>query len=198
MYVMGCGADINPDPRSRLELAERHGAALAAAVEGVLRAALAPVGGPLRVDFERVALPFAPPPTRAEFEARLKEENVFRREHARRMLARLDRDGQLISEYPSPLQVVHFGRDLTFVALAGEVVVDYVLRLKRELGAGRLWVAAYCNDVFAYVPSARVLKEGGYEAAEAMIYYDLPGPFAPAVEEVIVGRVRALASPDKR
>ena len=193
MYVMGCGADINPQPRSQLELARDHGAALAAAVGGVLGGALAPVRGPLRADFERVALPFAAPPARAEFEARLTEANAFRRRHAERMLARLDRDGKLISEYSYPIQVVRFGGDLTLVALAGEVVVDYVLRLKRELGAGGLWVAAYCNDVFAYVPSARVLKEGGYEAAESMIYYDLPGPFAPAVEELIVGRVRALA-----
>ena len=30
--------------------------------------------------------------------------------------------------------------------LAGEVVGDYSLRLKRELGGDRLWVTAYAND----------------------------------------------------
>ncbi len=75
------------------------------------------------------------------------------------------------TEYPCPIQVWQFGQDLTFVAPGGEAVVDYSLRLKKEFGAEKLWVAAYCNDVFAYIPSLRVLQEGGYEGGDAMIYY---------------------------
>jgi neutral ceramidase len=78
------------------------------------------------------------------------------------------------------------------VALAGEVVVDYSLRLKRELTGPPLWVAGYSNDVFGYVPSARVLHEGGYEGGGAMLYTPLPGPFAPSVEELVVGKVHEL------
>jgi hypothetical protein len=66
------------------------------------------------------------------------------------------------------------------------------LRLKKELGAEKLWVAAYCNDVFAYIPSLRVLEEGGYEGGGAMVYYGQPGPFAPAIEETIIGKVHDL------
>ena len=77
-------------------------------------------------------------------------------------------------------------------AMAGEPVVDYVLRLKKELGAEKLWVAGYCNDVFAYIPSLRVLQEGGYEGGDAMIYYVQPGPFAPSVEDTIVRKVHEL------
>jgi hypothetical protein len=79
------------------------------------------------------------------------------------------------------------------VALAGEVVVDYSLRLKRELAGPVVWVAAYTNDVFGYIPSVRVLREGGYEAGEAMRYTDLPGPFAPSIEEQIIAKVHELA-----
>jgi hypothetical protein len=81
---------------------------------------------------------------------------------------------------------------LTLVALGGEVVVDYALRLAREYPRRRMWVAGYSNDVFAYVPSLRVLREGGYEGGDAMIYYGRPGPFTDAVEELIVGKVRRL------
>jgi hypothetical protein len=192
LFVMGCGADINPEPRSTLELAERHGQTLAQSVEQVLQGSLSPVRGPLRTAIDRVMIPFAPPPTRQEFQARLSDKNVFRQRHAERMLARLDRDGKLISQYPYTVQVLQFGNDLTLIALAGEVVVDYALRLKRELGADGLWVAGYSNDVFAYIPSARVLKEGGYEANDSMIYYDLPGPFAPAIEEKIMKKIHEL------
>jgi hypothetical protein len=77
-----------------------------------------------------------------------------------------------------------------WILLGGEVVVDYSLRLKRNLGSSRTWVSGYCNDVMAYIPSLRVLKEGGYEGATAMIYYGLPGSWSERVEEQIVGAVR--------
>src|SRR5205814_6914280 len=76
--------------------------------------------------------------------------------------------------------------------LPGEVVVDYSLRLKRELDGRRLWINAYANDVPAYIPSERVLKEGGYEGGGAMVYYDLPGPFRSGLEDMIVAAVHDL------
>jgi hypothetical protein len=81
------------------------------------------------------------------------------------------------------------------VALGGEVVVDYGLRLKRELRGGRaVWVTGYANDVMAYVASKRVLAEGGYEADSSMIYYGQPTKWAPEVEEEIVGKVHELVN----
>jgi hypothetical protein len=94
------------------------------------------------------------------------------------------------------VQAVRFGDDLLLIALPGETVVDYSLRLRKELaGAGRaVWVAGYSNDVFAYLPSKRVLKEGGYEGGGAMKYrsYPHPGPFSETVEERVVGKAREL------
>jgi len=192
MFMMGCGGDANPHPRGTLDLARQHGETLAGAVDAVLGGAMRPVPGPLRSAFKTVALPFAPPPAREVLEAQTTDKNQFVQWHAKELLAILDRDGRLPAAYPAPVQVWRLGDQVTLVALGGEVVVDYALRLKRELGADGLWVAAYCNDVFAYVPSRRVLEEGGYEAGGAMIYYGHPGPFAPEVEETLVRRVREL------
>jgi hypothetical protein len=72
--------------------------------------------------------------------------------------------------------------------LGGEVVVDYALRLKGAYES--LWVMGYANDVMAYIPSQRVLAEGGYEGAGAMVYYGLPSPWATGVEEKIITEVR--------
>lgn len=191
-FVAGCGADANPSPRGSVGLAQRHGEELATAVDRALRGVLRPVRGPLKSAFEEVPLAFAAPPTPEELSAQLSDENVYRRRYAAEMLKILERGGRLPTAYPYPLQVWQFGRDLTFVVMAGEVVVDYSLRLKKELGAEKLWVAAYSNDVFAYIPSRRVLEEGGYEAAEAMIYYLQPGPFAPSVEETLISKVHEL------
>jgi hypothetical protein len=54
-------------------------------------------------------------------------------------------------------------------------------------------VTAYANDVMAYVPSLRVLKEGGYEGASSMRVYGLPTTWAPEVEERVVAEVHRLA-----
>ncbi|NBO64576.1 MAG: hypothetical protein EBU88_06990 [Acidobacteria bacterium] len=190
-FVAGCGADVNPAPRSRLDLAEDHGQELAQAVESVLQGNRTPVTGSIRTAFDLAGLPFATPPSKEEFEARLGDSNVFVRRHARRMLDQIERNGRLAREYPCPVQVLRIGRDFTLIAIGGEVVTDYSLRLKKEI-EGRVWVAGYSNDLFAYVPSARMYEEGGYEVNESMIYYDHPGAFAPDTEGVIIRRVHAL------
>jgi hypothetical protein len=189
LFVAGCGGDANPSPRGTLELVERHGQSLAEAVQ---RTAVVTVSGPLRLRFGVVDLPFATPPARAEWEARLQHSDPYVRRHARLMLDALASEGRLLAAQPAPVQVWGFGDAFTLVAIGGEVVVDYALRLKRDHPGRRLWVAGYSNDVFGYLPSLRVLKEGGYEGGGAMIYYGRPGPFAAPVEELVHGKVREL------
>ena len=63
------------------------------------------------------------------------------------------------------------------------MVVDYALITKD--GDPRVWVAGYSNDVMAYIPSLRVLREGGYEGRDAMVYYGLPTAWSSSVEQLI-------------
>ena len=190
MFLMLCGADQNPNPRSRPELAEQHGATLAAAVDHALAGQPRRVRGPIRDAFQTVELNFAPH-TRETFEARLSDSNPIRVRHARAMLAAYD-DRTPIRRYPYPVQAVRFGSDLTLLALGGEVVVDYALRVKKEYGAKGILVAGYSNDVMSYIPSLRVLQEGGYEAVDSMIYYGQPGPWDQDVEGRILTLVRQV------
>ncbi|NQT11643.1 MAG: neutral/alkaline non-lysosomal ceramidase N-terminal domain-containing protein [Planctomycetes bacterium] len=192
LFVAGCGGDQNPQPRRTLELAEQHGRALANGVEAALTARPRPVAGPLRAALDEVSLPFAEPPSREELEEQAKSKNKYERRHAEALLKELEENGRIRTDYPYLVQVVRFGNDLTLVALAGEVVVDYSLRLKSELAGAPVWVAGYSNDVFGYLPSLKVLNEGGYEGGEAMRYTKLPGPFAPPVEKLVVDKVHAL------
>ena len=192
LFVQGCGADSNPLPRRTVELVMQYGQILAAAVEEVLGRPMTPLTGPMKTAYECVDVAFQTPPTREELEERLKEKNVYRQNHARQMLDILNRDGKLPASYPYPIQVWQFGSKLKLIALAGEVVVDYSLRLKAQHGWDTTWVAGYSNDILAYIPSLRVLKEGGYEGGEAMIYFGRPGPFSEAVEETIVGKTAEL------
>jgi hypothetical protein len=192
LFIQGCGADANALPRRGEELARSYGKILAAAVAEVLGGKMTPLSGPLLTAFERVDVPFHQPPTREDLQQRLHDKNVYIRLHARRLLTELDRDGKIPVSYPYPVQVWQFGAGLKFIALGGEVVVDYSLRLKHEYGFDHTWVAGYSNDILAYIPSLRVLKEGGYEGGDAMIYFGRPGPFGAAVEEIIVEKVHDL------
>ncbi len=71
-------------------------------------------------------------------------------------------------------------------------MVDYVFRLERDLGPLDLWIAAYCNDVYGYLPSKRVLREGGYETRG--LYAGGLGFFAPEAEDVAAETIARLAA----
>lgn len=194
LFVAGCGADANPMPRGTVELVDAHGTALADAVDRALTG-VTPIAASLRTAYGSVDLPFAGEPARERWRSQLEIEDVYMQRHAALMKAAIARNGRLPSVQPEPVQVWSFGppgAGLTLVALGGEVVVDYALRLAREYPDRRMWVAGYSNDVFGYVPSARVLREGGYEGGDAMIYYGRPGPFTDAVEELIIGEAQRL------
>jgi hypothetical protein len=46
-------------------------------------------------------------------------------------------------------------------------------------------VNGYSNEGHCYIPSERILHEGGYEGGHAMIHYDRPQRFAPGMEQQI-------------
>jgi hypothetical protein len=189
LFWAGCGADQNPLPRRSVELAEKYGEQLARGVEDVLAEPMAPIEGKLSAAYAEVDLPFADLPTRDKLVEDSTSKDRFVASRAKELLRQIKEKGSLAGTYPYPVQAWQLGRDLTFVALGGEVVVDYSLRLKKELGHDGTWVAGYTNDVMAYIPSLRVLKEGGYEGGGAMVYYGLPGVWGPKVEDVIVAAV---------
>jgi hypothetical protein len=194
LFVQGCGADSNSLPRKGEDLARMHGEVLAAAAEQALAGKGAALTGPLQTAFELVDVPFHDLATREELEKRAASPKPEIRGPAERMLGELKKNGKLPDRYPYPLQVWQFGSGLKFIALGGEVVVDYSLRLKKQYGFENTWVAGYNNDILAYIPSRRVLQEGGYEGREAMWYFGRPGGFGAAVEEIIIEKVANLVA----
>lgn len=191
LVAIGCGADANPAPRTGLNFAQQHGAEIATNINQLLQRKLTPVRDALACRMKPLELPFDTAPTRAEFEARAKQ-NDYAGYHARWTLAKLDRGEALPTKLPYLVQTWNFGNDLAMVFLPGEVVVDYSLRLKQEFDPERMWVNAYANDVPCYIPSERILKEGGYEGGGAMTFYGWPSRLAPGVEKLIVDAVHEL------
>ena len=193
---IGCGADQNPHPRGTVELAVQHGEEIGAEVARLEKGQRLPVRGALSCREKQITLPLEALPSREEMEKVAASTNQPQAYAARKNLARLDRGEKLATEVPYRVQAWSFGRDLAMLFLPGEVTVDYQLRMKAEFDAARIWVNGYSNDAPCYIPSRRVLAEGGYEGGLAMVYYDQPAKFAPGLEERIFAAAHELVPAD--
>jgi hypothetical protein len=193
LFTIGCGADINPGPRREERFVEEHGRALADAADRALARPLQPVAGTFSSALEDITLTFSRRPTEEQLrEAETKQQanQGMHRAWAASVRNLIRTRGDKLLQYDYPVQAWRLG-GLSWVALGGEVVVDYALRLRREAGEN-VWVFGYSNDVMAYIPSERVLKEGRYEGETSMVPYGQPGPWAPGLEEKIVAKSREL------
>ena len=195
LMTIGCGADVGPQPSGGLEDAKIHGSSIAKEVKNLLGKEMIPLPGVTSVKGSIAKLPLAKPLPRKHWESQI---NVggFQGQLAKAMLNQIDSTGRISSEVEYPVQSWNFGDRLAMVFLAGEVVVDYSVRLNAELDWKRLWISAWSNDMPGYIPSRRVLKEGGYEAEFSQVYYGLPGPYLPEVEDTVVNAVTDLLRED--
>lgn len=197
LSLIGCGADANPEPRSggkdfdAVATSMAHGRSAANGVKQALEGKLTEIRGAPVCSFGYAGIAFDLP-TAEEFKQRLTDPNPTIKQHAANMLEILKQKRMLPSTYPLPLQTWQFGNDLTMVFMGGEVVVDYALRLKKELTPGYVWVTAYTNDDPGYIASERVRSEGGYEVDYSMYFYNQPGRWATGTEELIIERIKAL------
>jgi neutral ceramidase len=195
MVAIGCGGDSNPDPRGKMEHMISYGKAIADQVDQLLLAQLQPITAPPIAKMIRVNLPFEKVPTVSELIIQSREKTI-KGYYSRLALDRVLRGESIPSELSYPIQVWTFGKQMAMVNLPGEVVVDYSLRLKKELGADVLWVNAYINDVPSYIASSRVIAEGGYEAEQSMYWYNKPSPYKPEIENIIINTVHELLPDD--
>ncbi len=79
---------------------------------------------------------------------------------------------------------------LTFIAMNGEMVVEYGLFLKSR--SPDLVPLAYSNGMTGYITTAKQLQEGGYEPIESVTYFGLPGPFDQTVEAKVKRQLMAI------
>ena len=191
MIAIGCGADANPKPRGTMEHAISHGRELANAVADALKKPGNPLDPHLRCRAGSVDLPFDELPTLEAWKELAARSDPIGF-HARVNLARLNRGESLPTRLSYRIVTWSFGNDMAMVFLPGEVVVDYAFRIRSEFRGNRMWVSAYANDCPCYIPSRRIWEEGGYEGADAMIYYDRPTRLTGEAEELIIDTVQRL------
>ncbi|NLX54508.1 MAG: hypothetical protein GXY58_05300 [Planctomycetaceae bacterium] len=191
LFSAGAGSDSNPASGvvyDCVDVARAQGEELAAEVARVLQGSLQPISGRITARLATIQLALNTPPTREELTALAAKEGG-EGYNASTQLARLDRGEQLLQAIDYPIQTVALGDRLLIVFLAGEVCVDYSLRLKKELDSSRLWINAYSNDFACYVPSERLVQEGGYGGGAETPYFALPATLQAGLEQQIIDEV---------
>lgn len=191
LFFQGAGADQNPLPRRSPELAKQYGKDLAAAVERVLNEPMKVLSPQISVSYSEIDLQFAKPsPTKEELAEIINGSAYpdYLKHNAKVFLRDLQNGKLLMTRYPYPIQVWKLGEQ-RLVAMGGEVVVGYSLAIKRVLGQDT-FVFGYSNDVMAYIPTAVILKEGGYEGTRSPVF---TSPWASDIEEKILNEVARLA-----
>ncbi len=200
MFVQGCGGDQTPWPRGDTDAkkAEMTGLKLATTIERNIRfrrigkyTSVTNIPSEIKTDYSEIILPLSIVPERKKLESITKGKNKFKARLARNIIKRQTNGQSLQKSYDHyPVQTWRLGPRLDWIFLGGEVVVDYSLRFKEQFRETKVWVAGYSNDVMAYIPSERVLKEGGYEGGTSMVYYGLPAPWKTGIEKAIITEVK--------
>ncbi len=192
LFVAGCGADINPLPRRTIALAQQYGKELAAAVTRAIEDNLQELPPSLKTSYETVTLPLETPLTKEELQQisdDTKKAEYIRRS-ARYLLKKLERGIPLRTSYPYPIQVWNMG-GFPVIALGGEVVVDYAIAVKQRIEPNAM-VLGYSNDLMSYIPSVRVIREGGYEGDTSQLEYEMPAKWKEEIEELILNAIAQM------
>ena len=193
LFMLGCAGDANPGARGTIENARDHGRELSEAVDAAIGATGVDIDGPLRSSFERFPIRLEDPPSEDEWQRRAREADGLDAQIAEYFLGILRDGGSISKTYDYPLQTLQLGDAIELIALSGEVTVGYALELKKRLGRERTWVIGYANDVMAYIPTAKILSEGGYEAERSQMYYGMPGKWDASIEQTILEKAEAAA-----
>lgn len=197
LVSIGCGSDANPSSGvtdGNTAVAADQGDQIAREVERLLAGTLKPISGPITATLNHVILPLNSPPSRESLEETAKGEGA-EAYNARFHLDKLKRGEPLVAQLEYPIQTWAFGDSLEMVFLAGEVCNDYAVRLRKQLDESRLWMHGYSNDFCAYIPSERLLREGGYGGGGEIVYFALPNTLQAGLEDKIVNEVIRQSPP---
>jgi hypothetical protein len=191
MVAIGCAGDAHPVKRDKMEYPKVYGEEIFDNVEVLLSSNLIPIAAPPQVKMKWAKIPFSKVPSVAELIENMSK-NDIKGYYSRLALERILRGENIPKELNYPIQVWNFDDKLTMINMGGEVVVDYAVIIKQKYANRNIWINAYANDVSCYIPSRRILKEGGYEADISMYWYNQPSPLSEVVEDIIMNAVQGM------
>lgn len=205
VFFQGCCGDLvarRPNPQitayapASVEMANQLGGELAEAVERALRKEGTAVTGPIAADYREIALPVERV-SADDYRKAASRKDHFTDDWGKIYSEMLARGEKPPETWPYRIQAFRFGSGpspFILVALDGEVFCEYGLNLRQRLQPSRTMVLGYSNGVVSYLPTAQALRDGGYEP-NTYRWYRLPGPYATAVESLVLDAAAKLARP---
>jgi hypothetical protein len=167
------------------------GRMIASEIQASLSAGLREVRPDLQVSLREMPLPLADLPTREMLTAILENPESraegapvhlrVRRMWAEEQISLLDRGYGLRTEVPVLVQGIQLGRGLRIIGVEGELVAELGSLIRDFYGNGITFPLGYSNGAQMYLPTSRMIREGGYEV-ESYWEYRQPAPLAEGVE----------------
>ena len=173
------------------EVAQQYGKELAASVDRILTEDMKELSPRLKTAYSEVELSLSTPPSADDLSKMAARTSGYPKRWAERIVREINSGKTQIESYPYPVQVWQLGDQVIF-SLGGELVIEYSVELRRIFGQD-IFVMGYSNDVMGYIPSVRILREGGYEGATAQMVYGLPSTWRADIENRIMDEVLKVA-----
>jgi Neutral/alkaline non-lysosomal ceramidase. len=113
---------------------------------------------------------------------KLKQETEFLGNCARYVVENYDNLKDILELHGS---IMKLSDDLYIFALGGEPSHDVSVILKKAFPGKKIIFIGYCDDS-AYIPSNKLIEEGGYEADGSVVEYRLKGKIAIGADEALI------------
>ena len=193
VFIQGAGADINPavvtaDRAYRKRYfsdVEFMGRIIANDVANIVRLGMENICISLMNMLENISLPLD------EF-----SENIFndmlingnetQKEYAANIFRFMESKEKPAREVDFQVGIYQLSPKFRIAALEGEICHGYGAGIRSLFGKGMTLVSGYSNGIISYIPTRKILMEGGYEAIANCSTYGLPACFEGNVEEVIL------------
>ena len=195
-FIQGCAGDIKPgpvDPKSTkfsprtVEQVQHMGEQLGEVVNTVIQSQTrAPIEGKLQITNQVISLEMESV-TAAQIDAGLNDPNPVIQKWAEHFQTLDQTNTPINTQVPFEVQTLALGQTFALVALAGEITIEYALRLKESLEPhfNHALITAYANHIIGYVPAKRQIPEGGYEVWTNQYHLKRPGPYVEHTEDHI-------------
>ncbi len=86
---------------------------------------------------------------------------------------------------------LQLGGEIDILGVSAELMTAYVSYFRDALRSPNLLCVGCIDGVFGYLPTSRMLREGGYEAADFLPHFSLSGRFRDDLEQILRAKLVA-------
>ena len=96
------------------------------------------------------------------------------------------------------IQNIGLGENLRIIGISAEPVNEYVDLVRSLFPRDEVIPVGCIGSVFGYLPTDKVLTEGGYEAGDFFPAFGLKGRFRRRIEGIILGKIKEVSGPSSK